>query len=134
MKGAVLLLLIAGAAYSLVVGFHVEPVSASQSGWTHRQYPNTYVSQVITINFDELDSASGSYCELFAGAKGGGGDYHLSVLTYPGGSPIAPDAHADGNVDHEWVRFKIGVSYPESIIRGKKLKFRFTRSWFDSMA
>ena len=133
MKGAVLLLLIAGAAYSLVVGYHVEPVKAQWSGWTHLHGPGDTVSQVLTINFDELDSTAGAYVELFAGSEGNGGQYNLSVLTYPGGSPIAPDAHADGDVDHEWVRFKLGVSYPESIIKGKKLEFRFTRSGSDSI-
>ena len=50
MKGAVLLLLIAGAAYSLVVGYHVEPVKAQWSGWTHLHGPGDTVSQVLTIN------------------------------------------------------------------------------------
>ena len=40
MKGAVLLLLIAGVAFPLVVGFHVEPVSAAHSGWTRPHDPN----------------------------------------------------------------------------------------------
>jgi len=130
MKGAVLLLLIAGVAFPLVVGFHVEPVSAAQSGWTQRLYPNNYVSQVLTTNFDELDSVSGSYCELFAGSRGGGGPYHVSVLTYPGGSPIA-SGNAGGDVDHKWVKFNLGVDYPESIVKGKQLEFRFTRGGGD---
>jgi hypothetical protein len=57
-KGAVLLLLVSGVAFPLVVGFHVEPVSAAQSGWTRRLSPNNFVSQVLTVNFDEPDSAS----------------------------------------------------------------------------
>jgi hypothetical protein len=129
MRGAALLLLIAGVAYPLVVGYHVGPVAAAMSGWTHR---GDSVAQVITINFDELDSTTGSYVELFAGTKGGGGAYHVDVLTYPGGSQIAWTATANGNVDHEWVRFNLQVTRPESIVKGKKLEFRFTRGGGDS--
>jgi hypothetical protein len=127
-KLVVVLLAAFGWSLALVRAYHVEPVRTAQSGWAKHAYGYDYVSQVLTINFDELDStAGGCYCELFAGSQAGGGQYNLSVLTYPGGTPIAPDAHANGNVDHKWVRFKIGVSYPESIIKGKKLEFRFTR-------
>jgi hypothetical protein len=129
-KSAVLLLLIAGAAYPLVVGFHQEPLSAQLSGWTHR---DGVVAQVVTINFDELDSTAGAYVELFAGTEGGGGQYQLSVVTYPGGSPIALTATADGHVDHRWVRFHLQVTKPESIVKGKKLAFCFTRSWPDTL-
>lgn len=58
MKGIVLLLLVAGAAYPLVVGYHVEPRTAGQSAWTPRDGQNNYVSQVVTVNFDELDSTT----------------------------------------------------------------------------
>jgi len=59
MKGMVLLFLTAGAAYSLVVGYHVEPKTAGQSGWTQAHVPNNQiVSQVLTADVDELDSAS----------------------------------------------------------------------------
>jgi len=124
-----LLLLIAGVAFPLVVGYHVDPVSANLSGWTHR---GDNVSQVLTINFDELDSTSGAYCELFAGSRGAGGAYHVSVRTYPGDFEVATgDTH--GNVDHKWVKFNLGVTYPESIVKGKQLEFRFTRSGSDSI-
>jgi hypothetical protein len=127
MKSAVLLLLIAGVAFPYVVGFHVEPVKAQWSGWTHWQQPNNFVSQGVTCNFDTL-----CYVELFAGAKGGGGAYHLSVLTNPGGSEIA-SANAAGDVDHKWVRFNLNVLRPDSIVKGKKLTFKFTRSGSDSI-
>jgi len=120
-------------ASALVTGYHVEPKTAAMSGKASGDPQTGGVSEVITINFDELDSTAGAYCEFFAGSKSGGGQYNLSVLTYPGGTPIAPDAHANGNVDHEWVRFKIGVSYPESIIKGKQLEFKFTRGGGDSI-
>jgi hypothetical protein len=125
----VFMLAVATAACGLVTGLKVEPVKAA---WSGKADPEDGVSQGLTINFDELDSASGAYCELFAGSRGGGGAYHLSVLTNPGGSPIA-SASADGDVDHKWVRFNLAVDYPESIVKGKKLTFKFTRSGSDSM-
>jgi len=129
MKGAVFLLLIAGVAYPLVVGYHVEPVEAAQSGWTHR---GDSVAQVITINFDELDSTAGAYCELFGGSLGAGGPYHVSVLTYPGGAEIANGSNINPG-DHKWVKFNLSVLHPESIVKGRKLEFRFTRSGQDSI-
>ena len=90
---AMVLLLLAGVAYPLVSAYHIEPVNARQSGWALGD-ENHDVRQVLTINFDELDSVSGSYCELFAGSRGGGGQYNLSVLTYPGGNPMETrDSH-----------------------------------------
>ena len=133
MKGAVLLLLIAGVASPLVVGFHVEPVKAAWSGWTSHQAPNNRVSEVITCNFDELDSTTGSYCELFGGSLGARGPYHVSVRTYPGGAEIASGSNIHPG-DHEWVRFNLSVLHPESIVKGKKLEFRFTRSGGDFLA
>jgi hypothetical protein len=132
MRSSVLVLVAAmlSSAYGLVSGYHVEPVKATWSGWTAFQ---GYVSEVLTVNFDELDSAAGGcYCELFAGTKAGGGQYNLSVLTYPGGFPIGSGV-GNGNVDHKWVKFKIGVDVPDSIVRGKKLEFRFTRDGGDSI-
>jgi hypothetical protein len=126
LRPAVALVMMCGCAAALVVGYHIEPVKASWSGWTRTIWGHDYVSEILTINFDELDSTTGSYCELFAGTKGGGGAYNVSVLTYPGGSPIA-SGNASGNVDHEWVKFNLGVNYPDSIVKGKKLEFRFTR-------
>jgi len=120
-------------ACALVTAYHVDPKTAAMSGKADPR-PDYGVSQVLTINFDELDSTTGSYVELFAGTKGGGGAYHLSVLTYPGGSQIAWTASALGDVDHKWVRFYLHVYQPDSIIKGKKLEFHFTRSGSDSEA
>ncbi len=116
-------------AHGLVTGFRVEPVKAA---WSGKADPEDGVAQVLTVNFDELNSASGAYCELFAGTMGGGGAYHVSVRTYPGGTEIAT-GDTTGNLDHKWVRFKLGLSYPESIVKGNKLKFQFTRSGQDSI-
>jgi hypothetical protein len=74
MKGTVLLLLIAGVALPSLVGYHIDPVKASWSGWTHLHGPGDTVAQTVTCNFDSL-----SYVELFAGAKGNGGAYRAGV-------------------------------------------------------
>ena len=129
----VMLAAAAAAACGLVHSYSVEPKTAAQSGWTRTIQGYDYVSEIITINFDELDSVSGSYCELFAGARGGGGQYNLSVLTYPGGFPIGSGV-GNGDVDHKWVRFKIGIDVPDSIVKGKKLTFKFTRAGSDYSA
>ena len=135
MKGAVLLLLISGVAYPLVVGYHVEPRTAGQSGWTQPRVPGNHtVSQVITVNFDELDSASGSYVHLFVGSKCTSQQYYLVILTYPGHAHVG-DAFGDrADVDHNWVKFKLHITNPESIVRGKKLEFTFTRGGSDNPA
>lgn len=125
----VFVLAVATAACGLVTGLKVEPVKAA---WSGKADPEDGVSQGVTINFDELDSASGAYCELFVGSRGGGGAYHLSVLTNPGGSEIA-SANSAGDVDHRWVRFNLNVLRPDSIVKGKKLTFKFTRSGGDSI-
>ena len=125
---AVLLTVACGSMLGLVSVYHVDPIKASWSGWTHRA---DTVTQVLTCNFDELDSATGSYCQLFAGTKGGGGAYHVSVKTCPGGAEIATGSH-DGNVDHKWVKFSLSVLHPESIVKGRQLEFKFTRGGSDS--
>lgn len=132
MRSAVLLFLIAGAAYSLVVGYHTEPRTAAQSGWTSKVWPNHTVSQVVTMNFDELDStAGGCYVQLFVGSKLTSQQYYMSILTYPGHEPVGYAFGDRGDVDHQWVTFWPKVNYPESIVRGKKLEFRFTRDGGD---
>jgi hypothetical protein len=132
-RNAYLLLVgVVTAASALVTAYHVEPRTAAMSGKASGDPQYGGVSQVLTINFDELDSTAGAYCELFAGTKGAGGQYHVAVLSYPGGFPIG-SGDADGNVDHEWVRFKIDIDVPDSIVKGKKLEFRFTRSGSDSI-
>jgi len=131
-RSAVLLFLWMSVAFPLVTGMHIEPVKAAWSGWAPSEFPNNFVSQSITVNFDELDSASGAYCELFVGAKGSGGQYNLSVLTTPGGFRIGSGV-GNGNADHQWVRFKIGIDVPDSIVKGKVLTFKFTRSGGDSI-
>lgn len=127
---AAIVLMAVSMASGNVRAYAIDPVRAD---WSGKADPEDGVAQVITINFDELDSTTGSYVELFAGTKGGGGAYHVSVRTYPGGAVIAT-GDAGGNVDHKWVRFNLRVRYPDSIVKGKKLEFKFTRSGSDSAA
>ncbi len=121
----VISLLVGSTALGLLRAYSIEPSMASLSGWTTLQ--NNQVSQIVTCSWDELDSASGAYVELFAGTMAGGGAYHVSVRTYPGDVPIA-SGNADGNIDHNWVKMRLDVIRPESIQRGHKLEFRFTRT------
>ncbi|UCG43755.1 MAG: hypothetical protein JSU73_03835 [candidate division WOR-3 bacterium] len=66
-------------AYSLMQAYSVEPVMAAWSGkvWGDPQYGG--VGEVLTVNFDLPITAA-----LFCGASGAGGDYQVSILTYPG--------------------------------------------------
>ena len=78
------------ASWALLSAYHVEPRTAGQSGWTSKVSPNHTVSQVVTMNFDELDSdAGGCYVELFSEDSCTGKGYGLVVSTYRGGTAIA---------------------------------------------
>ncbi|MBM3330901.1 T9SS type A sorting domain-containing protein [candidate division WOR-3 bacterium] len=133
-KAAAILVALCGCAAALVTAYHVEPITAALSGWTDTIPPNNCVAQLITTNFDELDAASGAYVELFAGEYGSGGQYDLSIRTYPGGNQIAYKFNGKYLRPQYWVRFdSINVTYPESIVKGKKLAFCFTRGGGDSI-
>lgn len=54
MKGAVLLLLVAGVAFPSIVGYHIDPVKASWSGWTHLHGPGDTVAQQVVACWDSL--------------------------------------------------------------------------------
>jgi len=68
-----LMTIVMSSASGSVAGYHVEPVKASWSGWTP-QYGN--VSQTVVCCWDSLETIS-----LFAGAKGNGGAYYVTVKT-----------------------------------------------------
>jgi len=75
----------ASVACGLVRSYSVEPKTAALSGWTDTIRPYNYVSEVVTVNFDEPITAS-----LFCGAKGNGGTYDVNTYSYPGGAvPLA---------------------------------------------
>ena len=127
-----LLVLVVGPAFGLVRTYSVEPVQASWSGWTPSQPPLNYVSQVITVAFDSL---AGGYVELFGGANGGP-DYQCQVFTYPGGNDVTGLIGCEYRKPYDWVRFDIdeeAVLYPDSIVKGKQLEFRFSRSGADNI-
>jgi len=128
MKGAVLLLLIAGVAFPSVVGYHIDPVKAQWSGWTSYLDPNNYVSQFLTINFDEPITAS-----LFCGARGAGGRYHVSLRTVPGDVEIA-SGDTSSPRDYSWATCTLTVSRPDSFIKGRRIEVRWTRSGSDFWA
>ena len=122
------------ASLALVSAFHVEPRTAGHSGWTSVVSPNHTVSQVVTSCFDELDSAAGGCnVQLFVGSKLTSQQYYMSILTYPGHAPVGYAFGDRSDVDHKWVTFWPKIDHPESIVRGNKLEFRFTRVWPDSL-
>lgn len=124
---ATVLLLLVGAAFPLVVGYHLDPVKAQWSGWTPSEFPNNYVSEVLTVNFDEPITAS-----LFCGSPGAGGDYNVSILTYPGGFEIASGDTIDPG-DHRWATCTLEVLEPDSFIKGRQVEVRWTRGGSDSI-
>ena len=120
MRRAVVAMLAAvTATFGLVRVMSVEPKTAEWSGWTGSEVPNNRVSEVITTAFDSL-----VYCELFSGWASEE-QYDVDVYTYPGGTRIAYGNETD-NGDHVWIHFDITTTYPESIIKGKQLEFRFS--------
>lgn len=118
-----LLLLLAGAAFPYVVGYHVEPVKALWSGWTPSQFPNNYVAQTVTCNFDSL-----SYVELFAGEPG---DSQYVVTVLDSGSELTHSSGTQGR-SHSWVKFE-DWSDTIAFTKGKQYEFKFTRSGSDSI-
>ncbi len=125
---AMLLAVLTGTALALVSAYHVDPIRAD---WSGKADPEDGVSEVLTVAFDSL---SGGHVEGFFGDRGSP-DYRLQLFTYPGGSPVSQPPVAGIYVqDNDWVRFEdIPVTYPESIVKGKRLEFRFTRTGDDSI-
>jgi hypothetical protein len=92
------------------------------------------VSQILTCCWDELDSASGSYVELFQGDTGTGSQYKVDVYDYPGGvTPVASNAGAHARQPQSWVRMPLTMTPGKSFTKGKLYEFRFTRSGSDSI-
>lgn len=79
-------------ARGLVRSYSVEPRTAGESGWTDTIRPYNYVSEVITCNWDELDSTSGGYVELFVGDLGANPDNAFQVNVYEVGGSVDPVA------------------------------------------
>jgi len=122
-------------ASGLVRSYFVEPKAASLSGWTGTAAGHDYVSEVVTCCWDELDAASGSYVELFAGETLSGGLYKVDVYDYPGGvTPVASNAGVHARQPQSWVRMPLTMTPGQSFTKGKRYEFRFTRSGGDSAA
>jgi hypothetical protein len=118
-------------ASALVSAYHVDPLTAVMSA---KARPDLGVSQIITCDFDELDSASGGYVELFAGFHGAGGGYHLSIYEHPDGALVAYRNNVIPEKDHAWLKFdRIRMEPGETFTKGKQYEFRFTRSGTDSI-
>ena len=122
-------------AMALVSAYHVELVTAAQSGWTSTVYGHDYVSEIVTCCWDELDSASTGYCELFQGDTGTGSQYKLDIYEYPSGPLVAYRYNVAPGRDNAWLRFdRIRLETGESFTKGKLYEFRFTRTGSDSGA
>lgn len=116
------LLLLAGAAFPYVVGVHVDPVQALWSGEADPR-PDHGVSQTVTCNFDSL-----SYVELFAGAKGNGGSYHVAV--YDSGT-VRMWSDGTQTQNESWVKFENWNTHV-AFTKGKQYKFQFSRGSNDA--
>ncbi len=112
--------------FGLTSVIHVEPIKAAWSGWTASQPPGNYVSEVLTLNVDSLGPPG--YCELFVGDQQGSGDYQLSVRSYPGGLlDLATASASPPATGHRWLKFTLAVAYPESLIKGRRYEFHWSR-------
>ncbi len=83
-----LLVAVATSASALVTAFHIEPQTAAMSGKAEPGQ-NHGVAQLLTCCWDELDSASTGYVELFTGFHVGTGAYNLDIYEYPDGPLVA---------------------------------------------
>ncbi len=115
-------LLSAAISFGLTSVFHVDPVKASWSGWTAQDF---YVSEVITLNADELGPPG--YCELFSG-QGSDAQYQVNVYSYPNGIVALASGDTVDIRSHVWIRCRLDVTYPESLVRGRRYEFRWSRA------
>lgn len=121
---AIVLLLLMGVAFPYVVGYHLDPVKSQWSGWALGD-ENHGVAQTVVACWDSLERI-----ELFAGAKGSGGAYHVTV--YDGSTPLM-SSDGDWVPDHGWVKFEDWNTHV-AFTKGRQLTVTFTRSGSDSAA
>ena len=122
-----------GVSLALVQAYSVAPVKASWSGWTSHEAPNNRVSELVTCCWDQLDSASGGYVELFQGDTSGTGTYLLSIREYPGDVAVATSPNTPQGSPHSWLRFSVWMLPGKHFTKGKQYEFRFTRAGTDSI-
>lgn len=124
MVAAVLLTAAYGSGLGLVSVYHVDPVKAPWSGWTHR---GGTLSEIITCNFDSL-----ACVELFAGGIVNWGTYNLDVRDSSTGDRVAHKYNVSQRQDNSWVKFDT-LTIDAAFTKGRQYEFRFTRSGQDSM-
>jgi hypothetical protein len=130
-----LLVVFVTAASALVTAYHIEPKTAAMSGKASGDPQYGGVSVVIRCCWDELDSASTGYVELFQGDTGTGSQYKLDVYEHPSGPLVAHRYNVAPGRDNAWLRFdRIHLEPGRSFTKGKLYEFRFTRSRSDSAA
>jgi len=71
-----------GAAIGLTRPYAIEPIKAAWSGKVIGDPEIGGVGQTVTCCWDELDSASGGYVELFCGYHESAGKYNLDIKDY----------------------------------------------------
>jgi|WetSurMetagenome_2_1015567.scaffolds.fasta_scaffold331787_1 hypothetical protein len=118
-----LLLLLSGAAFPYVVGYHVEPVKALWSGWTASQFPNNYVEQQVVACWDSLDRV-----ELFAGDKGNGEPFNVQVKDSAMEQIIAASADTAPTQSWAWLSIPVSPYQGHKPVRGRTYKVVVTRS------
>lgn len=127
---AILTAMLASLAFGLTQAYSVEPVKPQWSGWTDTMPPNDRVSQIITCNWDEIDSSC--YVELFAGERGAGGAYNLDIKD--GNTLVAQQSGVTPGRSYSWLKFgNIEMEVGQSFTKGKQYEFRFTRAGADSI-
>ena len=122
------LLLAAAGGFGLTSVIHVAPIKAAWSGWTEPELYN-YVSEVITLNVDSLGPPG--YCELFVGDLGQtpNAPFNVGVYTYPDGvTELAGKQGAVAVQGHTWLRCTLTVAHPESLLKGQRYEFRWSRT------
>jgi hypothetical protein len=120
-----LLLALVAAGHGLTSVFHTDPVKAQWSGWTPAQQPYNYVSEIVTLNADSLGLPG--YCELFSG-QGGGAEFQVNVYSYPNGVISLASGHRTEVRNDVWVRCTLDVAYPESLVKGRRYEFHWSRA------
>ncbi len=117
------LIVVVTAAVASVTAYHVEPRTAAMSGKVSGDPQTGGVSQEVVACWDSLERV-----ELFAGARGNGGAYHVTV--YDGSTPVMS---SDGTQtqNESWVKFE-NWNTQVAFTKGKQLTIKFTRSGLDS--
>jgi hypothetical protein len=123
---------VVASATALVTAYHIDPKTAAMSGKASGNPEYGGVSQILICCWNELDSASGSYCELFAGETLTGQNYLADVYEV-GGPRVAYNLGVHARTPQSWVRMPLTMVAGKSFTKGKLYEFRFTRSGNDSI-